>query len=261
MAKESMKNRELKRQLTVAKYAKKRAELKAIIANPNSSAEERWNAQVALQKQPRDASASRLRNRCRLTGRPHGCYRKFGLSRNKLREAAMRGDVPGAISRIPGSPEPGFVSPGVYGRIEVEGLFFCIRSVKPMSMQDPLADMLTRIRNAQMAEKTVVSMPSSKLKAAVAKVLKDEGYIADFQISSEVKPQLSIELKYFEGKPVIEEVKRISRPGLRQYKSVEQLPKVRGGLGVSIVSTNKGVMTDRAARAAGVGGEVLCTVF
>ena len=130
-----------------------------------------------------------------------------------------------------------------------------------MSMQDPLADMLTRIRNAQMAEKTVVSMPSSKLKAAVAKVLKDEGYIADFQISSEVKPQLSIELKYFEGKPVIEEVKRISRPGLRQYKSVEQLPTVRGGLGVSIVSTNKGVMTDRAARAAGVGGEVLCTVF
>ena len=130
-----------------------------------------------------------------------------------------------------------------------------------MSMQDPLADMLTRIRNAQMAEKTVVSMPSSKLKAAVAKVLKDEGYIADFQISSEVKPQLSIELKYFEGKPVIEEVKRISRPGLRQYKSVEQLPKVRGGLGMSIVSTNKGVMTDRAARAAGVGGEVLCTVF
>ena len=130
-----------------------------------------------------------------------------------------------------------------------------------MSMQDPLADMLTRIRNAQMAEKAVVSMPSSKLKAAVAKVLKDEGYIADFQVSAESKPSLSIELKYFEGKPVIEEVKRISRPGLRQYKSVDQLPKVRGGLGVSIVSTNKGVMTDRAARAAGVGGEVLCTVF
>ena len=130
-----------------------------------------------------------------------------------------------------------------------------------MSMQDPLADMLTRIRNAQMAEKAVVSMPSSTLKVAVAKVLKGEGYIADFQISSEVKPQLTIELKYFEGRPVIEEVKRVSRPGLRQYKSVEDLPKVRGGLGVSIVSTNKGVMTDRAARAAGVGGEVLCTVF
>ena len=130
-----------------------------------------------------------------------------------------------------------------------------------MSMQDPLADMLTRIRNAQMAEKSVVSMPSSTLKVAVAKVLKDEGYIADFQISSEVKPQLTIELKYFEGRPVIEEVKRVSRPGLRQYKAVEDLPKVRGGLGVSIVSTNKGVMTDRAARAAGIGGEVLCTVF
>lgn len=130
-----------------------------------------------------------------------------------------------------------------------------------MSMQDPLADMLTRIRNAQMAEKTVVSMPSSKLKAAVANVLKDEGYIADFQVSGDAKQQLSIELKYFEGKPVIEELKRVSRPGLRQYKGVEQLPKVRGGLGVSIVSTNKGVMTDRAARAAGVGGEVLCTVF
>ncbi|MET1079012.1 MAG: 30S ribosomal protein S8 [Pseudomonas sp.] len=130
-----------------------------------------------------------------------------------------------------------------------------------MSMQDPLADMLTRIRNAQMAEKSVVSMPSSTLKVAVAKVLKDEGYVADFQISSDIKPLLTIELKYFEGRPVIEEVKRVSRPGLRQYKSVEDLPKVRGGLGVSIVSTNKGVMTDRAARAAGVGGEVLCTVF
>ena len=130
-----------------------------------------------------------------------------------------------------------------------------------MSMQDPLADMLTRIRNAQMAEKAVVSMPSSTLKVAVDKVLKGEGYIADFQISSEVKPQLTIELKYFEGRPVIEEVKRVSRPGLRQYKAVEDLPKVRGGLGVSIVSTNKGVMTDRAARAAGIGGEVLCTVF
>ena len=97
MAKKSMKNRELKRQLTVAKFAKKRAELKAVIANPNSTPEQRWEAQVALQKQPRDASASRLRNRCRITGRPHGVYRKFGLARTKLREAAMRGDVPGLV--------------------------------------------------------------------------------------------------------------------------------------------------------------------
>ena len=97
MAKTSMKNRELKRQRLVAKFAQKRAALKAVIANPNSTPEERWNAQVALQKQPRDASASRLRNRCRLTGRPHGVYRKFGLSRNMLRQAAMRGDVPGLV--------------------------------------------------------------------------------------------------------------------------------------------------------------------
>lgn len=130
-----------------------------------------------------------------------------------------------------------------------------------MSMQDPLADMLTRIRNAQMAEKSVVSMPSSKLKVAVAKVLKDEGYIQGYSVSESVKSELTIELKYFEGRPVIEELKRVSRPGLRNYKSASELPKVRGGLGVSIVSTNKGVMTDRAARAAAVGGEVLCTVF
>ncbi len=130
-----------------------------------------------------------------------------------------------------------------------------------MSMQDPLADMLTRIRNAQMAEKSSVSMPSAKLKVAVAKVLTEEGYVAGYEVQGDAKPVLSIELKYFEGKPVIEELKRTSRPGLRQYKSVGQIPKVKGGLGVSIVSTNKGVMTDRAARAAGVGGEVLCSVF
>ena len=130
-----------------------------------------------------------------------------------------------------------------------------------MSMQDPLADMLTRIRNAQMAEKSSVSMPAAKLKVAVAKVLVEEGYVAGYEVAGEVKPTLSIELKYFEGKPVIEDLKRVSRPGLRQYKSVDQIPKVKGGLGVSIVSTNKGVMTDRSARAAGIGGEVLCTVF
>ena len=130
-----------------------------------------------------------------------------------------------------------------------------------MSMQDPLADMLTRIRNAQMAEKSSVSMPAAKLKVAVAKVLVEEGYVAGYEVAGEVKPTLSIELKYFEGKPVIEDLKRVSRPGVRQYKSVDQIPKVKGGLGVSIVSTNKGVMTDRAARAAGIGGEVLCTVF
>ncbi|MGB0360843.1 MAG: 30S ribosomal protein S8 [Endozoicomonas sp.] len=130
-----------------------------------------------------------------------------------------------------------------------------------MSMQDPLADMLTRIRNAQMAEHISVTMPSSKIKAAVAQVLKDEGFIADFAVFGKVKTDLTIELKYFEGKPVIESLKRSSRPGLRSYAGKEALPKVNGGLGIAIVSTNKGVMTERAARAAGVGGEILCTVF
>ncbi|MDD7804764.1 MAG: 30S ribosomal protein S8 [Endozoicomonas sp. (ex Botrylloides leachii)] len=130
-----------------------------------------------------------------------------------------------------------------------------------MSMQDPLADMLTRIRNAQMAEHASVNMPSSKVKVAVAKVLKDEGFINEFRIEGEIKPKLVIDLKYFEDKPVIESLKRESRPGLRNYAGKEALPKVNGGLGIAIVSTNKGVMTDRAARAAGVGGEILCTVF
>ncbi len=130
-----------------------------------------------------------------------------------------------------------------------------------MSMQDPLADMLTRIRNAQMAEHASVNMPSSKVKQAVAHVLKEEGFITDFHIEGDVKQSLVIDLKYFNGKPVIESLKRDSRPGLRHYAGKDNLPKVNGGLGIAIVSTNKGVMTDRAARAAGVGGEVLCTVF
>lgn len=131
-----------------------------------------------------------------------------------------------------------------------------------MSMQDPLSDMLTRIRNAQMAGKTSVDMPGSKLKNAVASVLKDEGYIADFEARVDgVKPRLRMDLKYFEGKPVIAEIDRVSRPSLRRYSGSDELPSVRGGLGIAIISTSRGVMTDRAARAAGVGGEVLCTVF
>ena len=131
-----------------------------------------------------------------------------------------------------------------------------------MSMQDPLSDMLTRIRNAQMAGKTSVEMPGSKLKAAVADVLKAEGYVGDYSLTQEGgKPRLSIALKYYEGKPVIAEIDRVSRPGLRRYSATDGLPSVRAGLGVAIISTSRGVMTDRAARAAGVGGEVLCTVF
>lgn len=130
-----------------------------------------------------------------------------------------------------------------------------------MSMTDPIADMLTRIRNGQSAKKVSVTMPSSKAKVAVAKVLKDEGYITDLSTESDgPKANLTIELKYFEGTPVIEKVQRVSKPGLRIYRGKEQLPKVLGGLGVAIVATSAGVMSDREARKKGIGGEVLCIV-
>ena len=130
-----------------------------------------------------------------------------------------------------------------------------------MSMQDPIADMLTCIRNAHHRSKPEVTMPSSKLKASVAKVLQEEGYINGFNVSDDVKPTLTVDLKYFDGKPVIEEIKRMSKPSLRHYSGSNDLPQVRSGLGIAIISTSKGVMTDRAARAAGIGGEILCTVF
>ena len=132
-----------------------------------------------------------------------------------------------------------------------------------MTMQDPMADMLTRIRNAQQAGIEGISMPSSGLKIAVAKVLEEEGYIESHSISDSEggKANLFITLRYHEGRPVIEEISRLSRPGLRQYKSKDDIPQVKGGLGVIILSTNKGVMTDRAARAVGVGGELICSVF
>ena len=130
-----------------------------------------------------------------------------------------------------------------------------------MSMSDPIADMLTRIRNAQMVEKASVSMPASKVKAAIAQVLKDEGYIDGFQVKkADGKSELEISLKYYAGRPVIERIERVSRPGLRVYRGRNAIPQVQNGLGVAIVTTPQGVMTDRKARATGVGGEVLCYV-
>lgn len=131
-----------------------------------------------------------------------------------------------------------------------------------MSMSDPVADMLTRIRNGQQAGKVQVSMPASTLKAAIAQVMKDEGYIADFKVEDQEgnKRSLVVSLKYYDGKPVIAKLKRVSRPGLRVFRGKDEIPTVLGGLGVAIVSTSKGVMSDRAAREAGHGGEVLCTV-
>jgi small subunit ribosomal protein S8 len=131
-----------------------------------------------------------------------------------------------------------------------------------MSMQDPIADMLTRIRNAQARAKPAVRMPSSTKKVAIARVLREEGYVEGFKVSDEAgKRVLEVALKYFEGRPVIAEIDRVSRSGLRRYAGKDELPKVHNGLGIAIVSTSRGVMTDRAARAAGIGGEVLCTVF
>ena len=129
-----------------------------------------------------------------------------------------------------------------------------------MSMQDPIADMLTRIRNGQAANKVAISMPSSKLKVAIANVLASEGYIESVKVVEGVKPELEITLKYFQDKPVVESIQRVSRPGLRIYKRKDELPKVMGGLGIAVVSTSKGVMTDRAARQAGLGGEIICYV-
>jgi small subunit ribosomal protein S8 len=129
-----------------------------------------------------------------------------------------------------------------------------------MSMSDPIADMLTRIRNAQAVEKGSVVMPSSKLKAAIAQVLKDEGYIDSFTVSTGQKPQLTVVLKYYAGRPVIERLDRVSKPGLRVYKGRHSIPQVMNGLGITIVTTPQGVMTDRKARAVGVGGEVICYV-
>ena len=129
-----------------------------------------------------------------------------------------------------------------------------------MSMQDPIADMLTRIRNGQAANKVAINMPSSKLKVAIANVLAAEGYIESVKVLEGAKPDLEITLKYFQGKPVVESIQRVSRPGLRIYKRKDELPKVMGGLGVAVISTSKGGMTDRAARQAGLGGEIICYV-
>ncbi|WP_371379732.1 30S ribosomal protein S8 [Thalassotalea aquiviva] len=129
-----------------------------------------------------------------------------------------------------------------------------------MMMTDPIADMFTRIRNGQAAKKVAVTMPSSKLKVAIANLLKEEGYINGFEVTTDAKPQLEVTLKYFEGKEVIDTIQRVSRPGLRVYKGATELPQVLAGLGIVIVSTSKGLMTDRAARNAGLGGEIIGTV-
>ncbi|KAG0164830.1 hypothetical protein DFQ30_009336 [Apophysomyces sp. BC1015] len=227
VAKLALIEREKKRARLAAKYAPKRAALKAIIDDTSKSDEERYEARLKLQQLPRNANPTRKRNRCAITGRSRGTFRKFGLARGKIREIAFRGEIPGLTK----------------------------------ASCDPIADMLTRIRNAQMVEKAAVTMPSSKVKVAIAQVLKDEGYIDDFAVKANgPKAELNIALKYHAGRPVIERLERVSKPGLRVYRGRNEIPQVMNGLGVAIVSTPKGVMTDRNARATGVGGEVICYV-
>ncbi|KAG1462639.1 hypothetical protein G6F57_013912 [Rhizopus arrhizus] len=249
MAKTSMVNRDIKREKLAKKYAEKRAALKKIVSSVDATYEEKIDAATKLAKLPRDSSPSRQRNRCELSGRPRGVYSKFGLGRNKLREATMRGDVPG-LRKASWRQQ-------IFAKADIGAL-----KGTHMSMTDPIADLLVRIKNAAAVGKQTVKAPSSKIKVAIAQVLKDEGYITDLRVTQleNNKSELEIVLKYFEGKPVIATLKRFSRSGLRQYRGKSELPKVMNGLGISIISTSKGIMTDAQARQLGVGGEVLCFV-
>ena len=238
MAKKSMVNREVKRAALVKQHASKRAALKAVINDQSKPVEERFKATLKLAQMPRNSSATRVHNRCQLTGRPHAFYRKLKLSRIMLRDLASFGQIPGMVKS---SWEGG----------------------RTRSMNDPIGDMLTRIRNSQMRGKSTVMTPASTLRARVLDVLLSEGYIRGYEKKATTNGQgeFEISLKYYEGTPVIREVKRVSKPGRRVYMGVKDIPSVRNGLGISIVSTPKGVMSDANARAANVGGEVLCTVF
>jgi len=236
MAKKAMIEREKKCQKLVDEFAAKRADLKAIARNQELPMEERFAARLKLAKLPRNSSATRLHNRCQLTGRPHAYYRKLRISRIMLRELGSNGQLPGVVKS------------SWQGRD---------------AMNDPIGDMLTRIRNAQLRGRSTVMTPGSKLRVWVLDVLADEGYIRGYEkvTGSDGHPAIEISLKYFDGTPVIREVKRVSKPGRRVYLGIKDIPQVRQGLGVSIVSTSKGVMSDSAARIANVGGEVICTVF
>jgi len=238
MAKVALIQRELKREKLAAKYATKYAELKAIAGDAKRSDEER--------------DAARL-----------GC---------KSSHATLTQRVSATVAKSPAALAVPSVNSVWLAPRSVNWLLQATSPVSPrpagkqageinMSMSDPIADLLTRIRNAQMVAKATVLVPSSKVKIAIAQVLKDEGYIDGFQVKTEAgKSELEIALKYYAGRPVIERIERVSRPGLRVYKGRDSIPQVMNGLGVAIVTTPKGVMTDRKARATGVGGEVLCYV-
>jgi len=235
MAKTSQINRNKKREKLVAQYASKRAELKKIADDMKVPAEERFAARLKLAKLPRNSSKVRIHHRCELSGRPKGYYRKVKMSRIALRSLSNFGQIPGMTK----------------ARWEGEDMII-----------DPIGDLLTRIRNGQLRRKSKINSPNSRLRIRLLDVLQAEGYIRGYaEVETKGHKELEIELKYHEGQPVIRELKRVSTPGRRVYSSVSELKPHRQGLGVSILSTPQGVMTDTSAREKNVGGEVLCQVF
>ena len=237
MAKESMKARDRKRKELTEKYAQKRAELRAKVKQGD------LEAMFELQKLPRNSSYIRYRNRCKLSGRPRGYMRQFGISRINFREMAANGLIPGIKKRA--------------------GKNLFTKKRKEM-YTDPIADYLTRIRNAIKARHLFVEIPASKMKKRMTEILFDKGYIYSYKFVDE-KPQgkIKIALKYHPvtKESAIKNLERVSKPGLRKYTDTENLPRVLNGLGIAIISTSKGLMTDKEARAQKIGGEVICYVY
>src|ERR1700709_346698 len=238
MAKTSQVNRNKMREKMAKRDKSKRQVLKDVLMDRTLPVEDRFTASWKRAQLPRNGASVRVRLRCELTGRSRGNYRKFKLCRIALRDLASAGQIPGMVK----------------ASWEGNG---------KMSMSDPRGDMLTRIRNAQRARHSICVAPASKLRENVLGVLKREGFIRGYA-SEQLRPgvaQLRIELKYNEGEPVIKEIHRVSKPGRRVYSKIKELQRVYAGLGISILSTPAGVMSDAEARAANVGGEVLCRVF
>ena len=237
MAKTSAIQRNLKRIRMTKRFENKRKKLKVIINNKKLPLNERFAAQLKLSKLPKNSARTRIRNRCEITGRPHGVYRKLRISRIALRQMASAGKI------------PGMTKSSWYRR--------------NMTLVDPIGDMLTRIRNGQMRSLTKIVIPFSNFRLKILEVLKKEGYIINFNISDDKNKIKSIlvDLKYYEGQPVIKEIKRISKPGRRVYSRADSIPRVLNGLGLAILSTSKGVMSDTEAVKNNLGGEIICRIF
>ena len=237
MAKKSSIEKNNRRRKMAKKFANRRAKLKAIAHDKKLPMEERFAATLKLAELPRNSSRTRIRNRCELSGRPRAYYRKHRSEPYRFARAWLQ------------RPDPRPCEVELVGGRD--------------GVNDPIGDMIARIRNAQMRSKSKVSMPGSKQRERVLEVLKTEGFIRGYASVAHAsgRSELEIELKYFDGEPVIREIERISKPGRRVYVAVRNLPRINNGLGVAILSTPKGVMADHDAREANVGGEIICTVF